>query len=103
MKFRWRNRDTGEALSKVRVEHTVTIADLALILVLNDPYNDPGLDTMTLDDIDRAVREFLYWRGRDVLWTWHDSRDDDDEIETRALELIPDLADRFGVPEPPQG
>lgn len=102
MRFRWRNRKTGEALSKVRIEHTLTIDDVALILVLNDSYNDPGLDTMTLDDIDRAVREFLYWRGRDVLWTWRDSRDEDDEIEERAAELVPDLCDRFGIPEPPR-
>lgn len=98
MKFNWIRKTSGEAATLIRIDHRLSITEIATLLVLDGVESD---DPLTKVDIERRVRSFLKYRGADELWGYNPDEYWYVDVEEEAEVLALRIADLFDVSHPP--
>jgi hypothetical protein len=93
MKFNRYVRSTGMPVTRVRIEHPITIAEIATILALLDI--DPA--DLTKTKVESKVRYFLRFNGADEIWGFDPDHYPYD-VDKLAETFVPVLLDLYGLP-----
>ena len=93
MKFNRYVRSTGMPVTRVRIEHSLTIHEIAVVLALLDFDSDD----LTKNGVESAVRTFLKEQGSDKLWAFN-PEDYEYDVDELAETLTDALLELYGVP-----